>query len=442
MATDGSGSSRSTRRHRRPAPLAADRLLPAAARNPPFLLARPVRDRRAVRRVHQLVGDADHGPLAEGPARLPRRLHPLRDAALRLRVPGREPVPALLPRQRPERVSDRRPHRPARATEPLGDRLPPLPRASGLCSSAGMLSGGGSVSSGGRGLSVGGVMGLASILSWFSAHGSWPLAARPARLQRLGARLHGAVLRVPVPAHRPLPELAPARLPREAELEPPEAEGRPQVVSTDDLRRSRLSVFFRLLLAFPHIFWLLLWTILALPRRDRELVRHARHGPAGRDRSRASCRAYIRYSAHVSAFLYVIGEPVPGLRRRPRELSGRRADRPTRRARTAGSPGSSSCSPLPALLLSSAFGWALFVAAMLIWFSSLVRGRAPSGLQTHGRLRDRLRRAGERLPLRAHRPLPALEPARRRRARMRLAGLLGSSPPCMLALRRRLRRRS
>ena len=33
---------------------------------------------------------------------------------------------------------------------------------------------------------------------------------------------------------------------------------------TDDGRRSRLPVFFRLLLAIPHLFWLVLWSVAAL----------------------------------------------------------------------------------------------------------------------------------------------------------------------------------
>ena len=33
---------------------------------------------------------------------------------------------------------------------------------------------------------------------------------------------------------------------------------------TDDLHRNRLTVFFRLLLAFPHFVWLTLWAIAAL----------------------------------------------------------------------------------------------------------------------------------------------------------------------------------
>src|SRR4029077_10719754 len=36
-----------------------------------------------------------------------------------------------------------------------------------------------------------------------------------------------------------------------------------QLDVTDDLVRSRLTVFFRLLLAIPHILWLTLWAIVA-----------------------------------------------------------------------------------------------------------------------------------------------------------------------------------
>jgi hypothetical protein len=36
-----------------------------------------------------------------------------------------------------------------------------------------------------------------------------------------------------------------------------------RLIVADDLRRSRLTVFFRLLLAIPHIVWFLLWSIAA-----------------------------------------------------------------------------------------------------------------------------------------------------------------------------------
>ena len=46
-----------------------------------------------------------------------------------------------------------------------------------------------------------------------------------------------------------------------------------QVVVEDDLQRSRLTVFFRLLLAIPHFIWFVLWSIVRVPRLDRQLVR-------------------------------------------------------------------------------------------------------------------------------------------------------------------------
>ena len=39
--------------------------------------------------------------------------------------------------------------------------------------------------------------------------------------------------------------------------------------STTTAARSRLTVFFRLLLAIPHFVWLALWSVAAYPRRDR-----------------------------------------------------------------------------------------------------------------------------------------------------------------------------
>ena len=36
------------------------------------------------------------------------------------------------------------------------------------------------------------------------------------------------------------------------------------LVVTDDLRRSRLTVFFRLILAIPHFIWFVLWSMLTV----------------------------------------------------------------------------------------------------------------------------------------------------------------------------------
>src|SRR5437588_827163 len=84
-----------------------------------------------------------------------------------------------------------------------------------------------------------------------------------------------------------------------------------RIIVTDDLRRSRLTVFFRLLLAIPHLVWLALWTVgaclaaignwfatLATGRSPELLYRFL--------------AAYVRYSTHVSAFLFLAANPFPG----------------------------------------------------------------------------------------------------------------------------------
>ena len=73
---------------------------------------------------------------------------------------------------------------------------------------------------------------------------------------------------------------------------------------------------------------------------DRELVRDALPRHARRRRCTASSPAYVRYQTHVYAFLQLVGEPVPGLHRQGRAAtrSTSRSIRPS--ARTAGSPAS------------------------------------------------------------------------------------------------------
>src|SRR5262249_15223374 len=126
---------------------------------------------------------------------------------------------------------------------------------------SGALSGGGSVSSS-RGGSIGGVSSVAAACMWFSAlaRGRSPrglpdfVSCGVAYTAQVYAYLF--LLTDRYPNSDPLSFLG--------SLEPPDAEGRPQLVDSDDLRRSRLSVFFRFLLAVPHLVWLILWTLVAL----------------------------------------------------------------------------------------------------------------------------------------------------------------------------------
>jgi len=152
-----------------------------------------------------------------------------------------------------------------------------------------------------------------------------------------------------------------------------------QLAVEDDRRRSRLTVFFRLLLALPHIVWLYLWGLVALLALIVDWVATLAAGRSP-DALHRFLGAYIRYQTHVVAYLMLAANPFPGflgkpgsypvdLRIAPRE----RQNRWTVLFRV--------LLALPALLISGAYGGLVFVAAFLGWFAALVRGEMPVGLR-------------------------------------------------------------
>jgi hypothetical protein len=151
---------------------------------------------------------------------------------------------------------------------------------------------------------------------------------------------------------------------------------------TDQLARPRLLVFFRILLALPHLVWLVLWSVLAFlaailgwliapfpARLPRFLHRFL--------------AAYVRYATHVGAFLYVIGGPFPGFvgayGSYPVDIA---IAPPARQGRWGlvfrGFLG------IPAFLLAIGYSGIVFVVGILAWWSALFRGRVPEGLRNLG----------------------------------------------------------
>jgi hypothetical protein len=166
------------------------------------------------------------------------------------------------------------------------------------------------------------------------------------------------------------------------EANDPEADHPVTLQVDDDLRRSRLMVFFRLPLAIPHIVWFLLWGIfvllvsivvwviaLVMGRPPTWWVRFA--------------GAFVRYTAHLSAFFWLIGNPFPG-------FVGQAGSYPIDVTAPTGGPQNRwrilFRLPLviPALLLSGAVNGVLSAAGVLGWFVGLFRGRMPEGLRNGG----------------------------------------------------------
>ncbi len=117
------------------------------------------------------------------------------------------------------------------------------------------------------------------------------------------------------------------------------------LIVSDDLERSRLTVFFRLLLALPHLIWLSLWGAVAAVAVivNWFATLFAGQSPEGLHNFLA---AYIRYAIHVGAYLFLAANPFPDFTRQAR-VPGGRGDRPPAAYRTAGRWAFASCSRSP-----------------------------------------------------------------------------------------------
>ena len=154
------------------------------------------------------------------------------------------------------------------------------------------------------------------------------------------------------------------------------------LATPDDGRRSRLTVFFRLLLALPHLVWLTLWAILvellAIVNWIVTLIRG--RSPASFHRFFS---AFSRYAVHVLAYVTLVANPFPGFTGAAGsypvdlEIAGPQQQN---RWRT----GFRLFLVLPAAVLAGVIGYALWAVAFLGWFASLATGRMPDGFRKLG----------------------------------------------------------
>ena len=150
----------------------------------------------------------------------------------------------------------------------------------------------------------------------------------------------------------------------------------------DDLQRPRLLVAFRLLLAMPHFVWLALWTVAAflaglltwlvapfIARVPKPLHRFL--------------AAYVRYAAHVSAFVSLVGGPFPGFVGREGSYPIDIVIDPPERQGRAGLV-FRGILVLPALLIAGVYSGITYTSTLLGWWYAIVRGRMPVGLRDIG----------------------------------------------------------
>jgi hypothetical protein len=228
------------------------------------------------------------------------------------------------------------------------------------------------------GASAGGAAAVAALLTWFYilARGRTSRGARDLVAYALGyaAQAFGYVLLLTgrYPSSDPALAETYSELPRHPV----------QIVVTDDLGRARLTVLFRLLLAIPHLVWLLLWSIATLLAAIAAWLAALATGsvPSGLHRFLA---AYVRYAVHVQAYLYLVGRRFPGFTGQPGSYGiDLEIDPPGRQSRWLTL--FRLILAIPALLLAGALGGVLLVVAFLGWWHALARGYVPEGLRNLG----------------------------------------------------------
>jgi len=165
-------------------------------------------------------------------------------------------------------------------------------------------------------------------------------------------------------------------------MEPQAAATHPiRLVNNDDLRRSRLTVFFRLLLAIPHVVWLALWGIAVYIAAFLGWVIALFTGQLP-DAFHNFIASYARYFTHVYAYWHLLADPFPS-------FSGSAAYSVDLEV---GPPEPQSrltiffrfLLAIPAFILAYVFRALMSALALIGWFYALATGRMSEGIENLG----------------------------------------------------------
>jgi hypothetical protein len=152
-----------------------------------------------------------------------------------------------------------------------------------------------------------------------------------------------------------------------------------RIVVRDDLRRSRLTVFFRFVLAIPHLLWLYAFSLGAF---FVAIVNWFATVITGKPQAGMHdfLARYTRYTVHLSAYLNLVANPFPGFVGEPGSYPlDLEIDGPDRQNRLAS--GFRIALAVPAFLLAYVFGLVVSLVAVVSWFVAIGIGRIPKGMR-------------------------------------------------------------
>jgi uncharacterized protein DUF4389 len=161
-----------------------------------------------------------------------------------------------------------------------------------------------------------------------------------------------------------------------------------RLVVNDDLQRNRLTVFFRLILAIPHILWAYLWGVIAALAWIVNWFATLFMGrsPDGLHNFLAT---FLRYATHVRAYCFLVADPFP-------RFTGKAGTYPIDVEIDPPKPQNRLTVffrfilAIPALLLMYVLSSLSNLLAIFSWFIALVLGRVPEGLRNFAALALRI----------------------------------------------------
>ena len=152
-----------------------------------------------------------------------------------------------------------------------------------------------------------------------------------------------------------------------------------RLVIYDDLKRSRLTVFFRLLLLIPHFAWYQLWNglifVLVIVNWFAVLIR----ARSPEDLHLLLARS-LRYQTHVLSYSFLVSNPYPTFFGRPGSHPvDLEVEAPERQRRVI--TFFRLILAIPAWIVAYVFLFVMFFVAFIGWFIAIVVGRMPKGMR-------------------------------------------------------------
>jgi Domain of unknown function (DUF4389) len=161
-----------------------------------------------------------------------------------------------------------------------------------------------------------------------------------------------------------------------------------RLIVNDDLQRTRLTVFFRLILAIPLILWAALWAVISLLAWivNWFATLFTGRSPDGLHNFLAT---FLRYTTHVRAYVLLVANPYPRFTGKlgtyPIDLE---IDPPERQNRW--TVFFRLILAIPALFVTNILSNLSQLLAVFSWFIALVTGRVPEGIRNFAALALRI----------------------------------------------------